>query len=70
MGQPKSDVPGNGRNSDLVLRNVGSFIFWAVITLVGWSFYSTVKHETAIAVMEQRLSALEDKVDDLKENGK
>ena len=62
MGQNQNGVPGNGQNSDLVLRNFGAFIFWAVIASVGWSFYSTLKHETAIAVIEQRLNFLEEKI--------
>jgi hypothetical protein len=44
---------------ELYIRHAGQFIMWAVITLVGWSFYHTMKHETEIAVMEQRVSALE-----------
>jgi len=61
---PEDSVSSEGR-PQLHLRFTGQFILWAVIALVGWSFYSIVHHETAIAVMNQRLSALEDKIDDL-----
>jgi len=54
-GRPKLDI-----------RPFGQFILWAVIALVGWSFYSTMQHETAIAVMDQRLSTVEDQIRALK----
>jgi hypothetical protein len=40
-------------------RAVGKFILWAVIALVSWSFYSTLKHETAIALIEKELTHME-----------
>jgi hypothetical protein len=43
-------------------KAIGKFILWAVIALVGWSFYSTLKHETALAVQERQLKHLEEKI--------
>jgi prefoldin subunit 5 len=43
-------------------KALGKFILWAVIALVGWSFYSTLKHETAIAVIHRQLEHLEEKI--------
>lgn len=46
-------------------KAVGKFILWAVIALVGWSFYSTLKHETALAVQEQQLEHFEKRLEKL-----
>ena len=43
----------------LDLRYVGKFILWAVIAIVGWSLYTTEKHETAIAVIQQKIKYIE-----------
>lgn len=48
-----------GGPSDLYIRHIGQFIFWAVLSLVGWSFYTTLQNDKAIAVMEQRLTDIE-----------
>jgi hypothetical protein len=48
-----------GGNTDIYVRHAGQFIFWALIMLVGWSFYTTLQNDKAIAVMEQRITALE-----------
>jgi hypothetical protein len=63
-------VAGNKRNDqsphgypEVLLRYFGQFIFWAVLMLVGWSFYTTQHLDKAVAVLEQRVTTLE-------ENGK
>jgi len=43
-------------------RYIGKFILWAVIVLVGWSFYSTMHHETRLAVIEQELKHIDEKI--------
>lgn len=43
-------------------RYVGKFILWVVIVLVGWSFYHTEKHGVAIAVIQQKLEHIDQKI--------
>lgn len=43
-------------------KAVGKFILWAVIALVGWSFYSTLKHEIAQPLIEHRLNDIEERL--------
>lgn len=58
--EKNKDVCGEPqRFNDVYIRYVGQFVFWAVLSLVGWSFYSTLQHQTKIAVIEQRLLAIE-----------
>ena len=59
MASDKSEDGTGHRFNELYLRHVGQFVFWAVLSLVGWSFYSTLQHQTKIAVIEQRLLAIE-----------
>lgn len=47
-------------------RLVGQFILWALIALVGWSFISTLQHQTAIAVIEHRLDTQEREINHLR----
>ena len=59
MAINKSEGGDGERLNELYVRHAGQFVFWAVLSLVGWSFYSTLSHETKIAVIEQRLLAVE-----------
>lgn len=61
---PKDDGETRGRPK-LDSRSVGKFILWAVIALVGWSFYSTLKHETGIAVINHQLNSIEKRLEKL-----
>lgn len=61
-------MAGNKRNDfssegfpQTYLRYTGQFIFWAVLSLVGWSFYTTISLDKAVAVLEQRVTTLEEK---------
>jgi len=47
-------------------RNVGKFILWATVALVGWSFISVMQHETSIAVIQQRLDTMNDEIKTLR----
>lgn len=59
MASNKNDSPHPHGYSEVYLRYVGQFIFWAVLSLVGWSFYTTLQHEKELAVLEQRVTTLE-----------
>lgn len=50
-GRPKLDT-----------RLIGKFILWAIVALVGWSFYSTMKHETSLAVLEREIQHINEKI--------
>jgi len=41
---------------------VGKFFLWSLIALIGWSFYHTEKHETAIAVIQEKLEHIDQKI--------
>ena len=53
---------GNSEGRPKLERNLGKFILWGIIALVGWSFYSTVKHETALAVQQEQINNLKEKI--------
>ena len=60
---------GKGNNYggvSLPPRLLGQFILWGMIALVGWSFYTTLKHETGLAVIEQRITHIEQELKNLK----
>lgn len=59
MASDKNDSPPDNGYSEVYLRYVGKFIFWTVLSLVGWSFYTTLQNDKAIALLEQRVTALE-----------
>jgi hypothetical protein len=64
--EPSQICAGNYRKGfSLDSRSVGKFILWAVITAVGWSFYSTMKHETGIAVINQHLGQIDKRLEKL-----
>lgn len=62
MGNTQKPEPSIRGWSEMSVRFVGQFIFWAIMSLVGWSFYHTLKHETAIILLEHRLNTLEETV--------
>lgn len=57
-GNQGNEAPLKGHDA-IYLRYAGQFIFWAVIMLVGWSFYTTINLDKAMAVLEQRVYTLE-----------
>lgn len=57
-----SDSVNSEGRLKLDLRLAGKFILWAVIAIVGWSLYHTEKHETAIAVIQQKLEHIDQKI--------
>ncbi len=62
MSQHKDSDHNSREGNNLGVQFTGQFILWTVIALVGWSFYSTLQHEVAIAIMEQRLTVIEHKL--------
>ena len=62
MSQHKNSDHNSMEGHSLDFRIIGQFILWAIVALVGWSFYSTLQHEVAIALTEQRLTVIEHKL--------
>jgi len=58
---PEDSVSSEGR-PQLHLRFAGKFIFWSLIALVGWSFYHTEQHGVAIAVIQEKLEHIDQKI--------
>jgi len=61
-----SDRTNNARIS-LSPRFIGQFILWAMITTVGGVIYMVLTHDKEIAVIEQRLITIEERIEDLEE---
>lgn len=62
MPQHKDSDHNPREGANMGVQFTGQFILWTIIALVGWSFYSTLKHEVAIALTEQRLTVIEHKL--------
>jgi hypothetical protein len=59
VGSDKDNLGNYNRQIEPYIRYFGQFIFWAILGLVGWSFWTTLQHEKQIAVLEQRVTTLE-----------
>lgn len=65
-GDKGTDKSSNGRIS-LSPRLVGQFILWAIITTVGGGIYMILNHDKAIALIEQRLTTIEERINEVKD---
>lgn len=61
MAESKGNAGGNNGGVSLSPRLIGQFILWAMMALVAWSFYTTLKHETTLTLLEHRVMELEKK---------
>ena len=43
----------------------GKLIVWGVVALVGWVFISTLQHQTTIAVMNEKLTNISHRLDQI-----
>ncbi len=63
MAKSKDDNSNNSGGVRLSGKLVGQFILWAFIITVGGVVTFTLSHDKAIALMEQRLSSCEDRLE-------
>lgn len=67
MAESKANRNNNSGGISLPPRLVGQFILWGMMMLVGWSLYTTHTHGKLLAVIEQRLTHIEEEIKIIKE---
>jgi len=68
VAESKANAGGNNGGTPFPPRLVGQFILLGIIGLIGWSLYTTHTHDKALAVIEQRLTHIEQEIINLKKS--